>query len=76
MLKNINIPIEEIIKDTNISSPLDQFEIKDILSIKGEAISNTTLSMTNIGLYLVVTMMIVLSYSLISSNRQKIIPNN
>jgi F-type H+-transporting ATPase subunit a len=60
----------------NISSPLDQFEIKDLISLKGEIMSNTTLSVTNIGLYLIMTMILVISYSLITSNRQKIIPNN
>ena len=76
MYKNIKILIEEVEISKNIDSPLDQFEIKDLLSIKGEVMSNATLSLTNIGLYLTASMLLVLSYSIITSNREKVIPNN
>ena len=54
MYKNIKIFIEEVEISKNIDSHLDQFDIKDLLSIKGEVMSNATLSLTNKGLYLTV----------------------
>jgi F-type H+-transporting ATPase subunit a len=59
-----------------IESPLDQFEIRELLCLNGDILSNSTVSLTNIGLYLVMTMILIISYSLIASNRQKVIPNN
>ncbi|KAF7846540.1 hypothetical protein BT93_L4182 [Corymbia citriodora subsp. variegata] len=38
----------------NIASPLDQFEIRDLLSLNAPILGNLSLSLTNIGLYLTI----------------------
>ena len=59
-----------------VLSPLDQFEIRDLFSLKANLIGNINLSLTNIGLYLSIGAFIILTYSLLSTNNNKIIPNN
>ena len=57
-----------------VLSPLDQFEVRDLLS--ANLLGNVNLSLTNIGLYLTISILIILTYSLLASNNNKIIPNN
>ena len=57
-----------------VLSPLDQFEVRDLLS--ANLLGNVNLSLTNIGLYLTISIVIILTYSLLASNNNKIIPNN
>lgn len=59
-----------------VLSPLDQFEVRDLLSINANLLGNVNLSLTNIGLYLTISLLIILTYSLLASNNNKIIPNN
>jgi len=59
-----------------IISPLDQFEIRDLFSFNANLLGNLHLSLTNIGLYLTISIFIILTYSLLSTNNNKIIPNN
>ena len=59
-----------------IISPLDQFEIRDLISFNANLLGNLHLSLTNIGLYLTISIFIILTYSLLSTNNNKIIPNN
>ena len=59
-----------------INSPLDQFEIRDLFSFNANLLGNLHLSLTNIGLYLTISIFIILTYSLLSTNNNKIIPNN
>lgn len=62
-------------QETNyIPSPLDQFEIRDLISLDSSLI-NVHLSLTNIGLYLTSGTILVLIISLIANNN-KIVPNN
>lgn len=65
-----------MIKQDIILSPLDQFEIRDLLSIDISLLGNTHFSLTNIGLYLSISIFIIISYSLLATNNNKIIPNN
>ena len=37
-----------------ITSPLDQFEIRNLLSLDAPILGNLSLSITNIGLYLII----------------------
>lgn len=60
----------------NIISPLDQFEIRNLLSIEAPILGNLSLSLTNIGLYLVIGGYLILTLNLIATNENKIIPNN
>jgi F-type H+-transporting ATPase subunit a len=60
---------------TEITSPLDQFEIRDILNLEilGGSIH---FSLTNIGFYLITGAVITLGLSLIATNYNKLVSNN
>jgi len=60
---------------TEVSSPLDQFEIRNLLSIDAPALGNIHLSMTNIGLYLTVGTFLILSLNLLATNYNKVVSN-
>jgi F-type H+-transporting ATPase subunit a len=57
-------------------SPLDQFTIRDLLSIKVDLLGNIQISLTNIGLYLIITTSIILVLFLLATNYNIIVPNN
>ena len=59
-----------------VLSPLDQFEIRDLFSLNANLLGNLHFSLTNIGLYLSISIFIILIYSLLATNNNKIIPNN
>ena len=59
-----------------ISSPLDQFEIRNFLSLDAPILANIHLSLTNIGLYLLIGSSIALTLNLLATNYNKIISNN
>jgi F-type H+-transporting ATPase subunit a len=61
---------------TVISSPLDQFEIRDLLSLDAPVLANLHISLTNIGLYLTIAAFIVLSMSVLATNYNKVVSNN
>ena len=48
------------------NSPLDQFEIRDLFSIKADLLGNIQLSLTNIGLYLIISTIIYINVKHIS----------
>lgn len=58
------------------ASPLDQFEIRDLISLDFSFLNNLHLSLTNIGLYLAMAITILAGISLLASNYQKIVSNN
>lgn len=57
------------------TSPLEQFEIKDFLSLNVPILGNIHISLTNIGLYLTTGFIIVLSLNLLAINYNKVISN-
>ena len=59
-----------------VLSPLDQFEVRDLFSLNANLFGNIHLSLTNIGLYLSIGLFLILTYSLLATNNNKIIPNN
>jgi F-type H+-transporting ATPase subunit a len=59
-----------------INSPLDQFEIRNFISIDAPILANLHLSITNIGLYLVIGALIALILNLLATNNNKILSNN
>ena len=61
---------------TEIISPLDQFEIRNLISINAPLLGNIYISLTNIGLYLTISIFLILTFSLLATNNNKIIPNN
>ena len=58
---------------TYVSSPLDQFEIRNLLSIDAPVLANMHLSLTNIGLYLVLGTFLILSLNILATNYNKIV---
>jgi len=58
------------------TSPLDQFEIRNLLSIEAPILGNMNISITNIGLYLLISVFIVLTTSVLATNYNKIISNS
>jgi F-type H+-transporting ATPase subunit a len=63
--------------NTNLSilSPLDQFEIRNILNLELLG-GNLHLSLTNIGFYLTLSVLILVALSILSTNSNKLISNN
>ena len=59
-----------------IISPLNQFEIRDILSLDAPILGNIHLSITNIGLYLMIGLFFILALNLLSTNYNKLVGNN
>jgi len=59
-----------------ISSPLSQFEIRDLLSIDAPILNNLHISLTNIGLFLVLGFIFILVISVLSTNNNKLVSNN
>lgn len=58
-----------------IASPLDQFIIRDLISINAPLFANLYLAITNIGLYLAIATFIVLMSTLLANNYNNIIAN-
>ena len=59
-----------------IISPLDQFEIRDLLSIDAPILGNLHISITNIGLYLMIGVFFILTLNILSTNYNKLVGNN
>jgi len=57
-------------------SPLDQFIIRNLFSIKADLLGNIQLSLTNIGLYLMITTVIIFMLYILATNYNIVIPNN
>jgi hypothetical protein len=63
----------EIGKFAIIASPLDQFEVRDLLSLNASILGNLNISLTNIGLYLTIGALIIIFLNIIGTNYNKII---
>jgi F-type H+-transporting ATPase subunit a len=59
-----------------ITSPLDQFEIRNLLSMEAPILGDINISITNIGLYLLISTFIIISGSVLATNYNKIISNS
>jgi F-type H+-transporting ATPase subunit a len=55
--------------------PLDQFEIKDFLSVNAPVLGNFRLSFSSIGFYLIINVLIVLILNNSATNYNKIVSN-
>lgn len=61
---------------TDISSPLDQFEVRNLLSLDAPILGNLHLSLTNIGLYLTIGTFLMLTLNFLATNYNKVVSNN
>jgi len=59
-----------------VNSPVDQFEIRNLISIDAPIFGDLYISLTNIGLYLTIATFLVLTLNLIGNNHNKIVANN
>ena len=59
-----------------ILSPLDQFEIRDLLSLDAPIFGNLHISITNIGFYLTIVGLFILTMAILSTNYNKLVSNN
>lgn len=59
----------------NIISPLDQFEIRDLVNFNAPVLGDLSISLTNIGLYLTVAGYLVFALSLVTNNSERIVSN-
>jgi len=57
----------------DVSSPLDQFEIRNLLSIDAPILANIHLSITNIGLYLTIGAFLILFLNILATNYNKVV---
>jgi len=57
-------------------SPLDQFIIRNLFTIKADLLGNIQLSLTNIGLYLMITTFIIFMLYILATNYNIVVPNN
>lgn len=67
-----NVKVVNLYKD--ILSPLEQFEIRDLLSL--DALGNIHLSITNIGLYLTIGAFFIFMLNILSTNYNRLVSNN
>ena len=59
-----------------ISSPLDQFEIRSLISLDFPILANLHICLTNIGLYLMIASWITLTGNFLSTNYNKVVAND
>ncbi|RKF63911.1 ATP synthase subunit a [Golovinomyces cichoracearum] len=55
--------------------PLDQFEIRNLVSLDAPVLGNLSISLTNIGLYLTIAGVLVFTISLLSNNNNRVVSN-
>lgn len=76
-MQNYNIvKMKTNLQITEIVSPLEQFEIRNLLSLDAPIIGNLHISLTNIGLYLTIGFFLIISLNVLAINNNKIISNN
>nr|YP_009574370.1 ATP synthase F0 subunit a [Arthrobotrys musiformis]QBM31489.1 ATP synthase F0 subunit a [Arthrobotrys musiformis]QBM31563.1 ATP synthase F0 subunit a [Arthrobotrys musiformis]QBM31640.1 ATP synthase F0 subunit a [Arthrobotrys musiformis] len=56
-------------------NPLDQFEIRSIIELSISVFNNLHLSLTNIGLYLIISLILNFMFALLSENNEKLLMN-
>jgi F-type H+-transporting ATPase subunit a len=60
---------------TNINSPLDQFEVTSLFSVQAPVLRYTTISLTNLGLYVIIATFLAISLHIIANNNKLIVPS-
>ena len=77
-MKQLNIGAEhgKINLFKEIKSPLDQFEIRDLISLDLPILGDLHISITNIGLYLMLGAFFILTLNILSTNYNKLVGNN
>ena len=58
-----------------IHSPLEQFEVTSLISLNLPVLGYINLSLTNLGLYTILTVYLVLALHIMGSNNKQLIPS-
>lgn len=66
----------KVLSEYSAQSPLSQFEIRDLLSIDFPIFGDLHLSITNIGLYLMLGAFFILTLNLLSTNYNRLVGNS
>lgn len=59
----------------NNFSPLDQFNIRNLLSIDGPVLADANISLTNMGLYLSIATLIIINMGFLTNNGDRLLSN-
>ena len=65
-----------ILSSILVKSPLDQFMIKNFLSLKGDLLGSLHLSLTNMGFYLIIATAMIFILHLAATNLSLSVPNS
>jgi F-type H+-transporting ATPase subunit a len=71
----INTNSNLIVSQFTISSPLDQFEVTNLIGLNAPILGYLNLSLTNLGLYSLIVLAVILSLHVVTTNNNKIIPS-
>ena len=63
------------INNFNTFSPLDQFEVNNLIGVNAPILGYLNLSLTNLGLYSLIILSVILSLHFITNNNNKILPS-
>lgn len=64
-----------IVMNIILYSPLEQFEVVPLILITAPIVGDFVLSLTNLGLYTMITVTIVLGLSIVGNNMHRLVPN-
>ena len=64
-----------VINQYTISSPLDQFEVTNLIGLNAPILGYLNLSLTNLGLYSLIVLSVILSLHFVTTNNNRIIPS-
>lgn len=71
----INTNSNLIVSQFTISSPLDQFEVTNLIGLNAPILGYLNLSLTNLGLYSLIVLAVILSLHFVTTNNNRIIPS-
>jgi F-type H+-transporting ATPase subunit a len=71
----INTNSNLIVNQFTISSPLDQFEVTNLIGLNAPILGYLNLSLTNLGLYSLIVLAVILSLHVVTTNNNRIIPS-
>jgi len=64
-----------LVNQFTISSPLDQFEVTNLIGLNAPILGYLNLSLTNLGLYSLIVLAVILSLHVVTTNNNRIIPS-
>jgi F-type H+-transporting ATPase subunit a len=56
-------------------SPLDQFEVTNLIGLNAPLLGYLNLSLTNLGLYSLIVLSVIISLHLVTNNNNKVLPS-